>query len=92
MQRVEFCINEIREIKNHFYGKRQTANVNLYRDEVFPLIVVYCILLQFLLKTKLFHASFIHKNCFRKFLSSYFLFWEVLNLNLTFAVCREHDS
>ena len=27
MQRVEFCINEIREIKNHFYGKRQTANV-----------------------------------------------------------------
>ena len=40
MQRVEFCINEIREIKNHFYGKREFVP----RDEVFPLIVVYCLL------------------------------------------------
>ena len=58
--------------------------------EVFPLIVVYCLLR--LLKTILFHASFIHKNCSEQFLSSYFLFWAILNLNLTFAVCRERDS
>ena len=29
---------------------------------------------------------FIHKNCFELFLSVNFLFWEILNLNLTFAV------
>ena len=40
--------------------------------EVLPLIVVYCLLR--LLKTILFHASFIHKNCSEQFLSSYFLF------------------
>ena len=31
------------------------------RDEVFPLIVVHCLLL--LHRNKWFHASFIHKNC-----------------------------
>ena len=52
--------------------------------EVFPLIVVYCLFR--LLKTILFQASFIHKNCSEQFLSSYFLFWAILNLNLPFAV------
>ena len=42
------------------------------RDQVFPLIVVNCLLLQ--LKNKQFHASFIHKNCSGEFLSAYFLF------------------
>ena len=60
------------------------------RDQVFPLVVVYCLLL--LLKIKFFHASFIHKNCSGQLLSTYFLFWRILNLNLTFAVCRERDS
>ena len=67
-------------------GKREFVP----RDQVFPLIVVYCLLL--LHKNKLFHASFIHKNCSVPFLSAYFLFWEILNLNVTFAVCRKRDS
>ena len=29
---------------------------------------------------------FIHKNCFELLLSAHFLLWEILNLNLTFAV------
>ena len=59
------------------------------RDQDFSLIVVYCLLL--LLKNKQFHASFTHKNCSEQFLSAYFLFWEILYLNLTFAVCRKRD-
>ena len=59
-------------------------------DKVFPFIVVYCLLL--LLKNKLFQASFIHKNCPGQFLSTYFLLWEILNFNLTFAVCHKRDS
>ena len=49
-------------------GKREFVP----RDEVFPLIVVYCFLL--LHRNKWFHASFIHKNCSGLFLSSCFLF------------------
>ena len=41
-------------------------------DQVFLLLVVYCLLL--LLKNKFFHARFIHKNCSGQFLFSYFLF------------------
>ena len=40
--------------------------------EVFSLTFVCCLLR--LIKTILFHASFIHKNCSEQFLSSYFLF------------------
>ena len=29
---------------------------------------------------------FIRKNCFELFLSAHFLFWEILNLNPTFAI------
>ena len=49
-------------------GKREFVP----RDQVFPLIVVNCLLLQ--LTNKQFHASFIHKNCSGEFLSAYFLF------------------
>ena len=49
-------------------GKREFVP----HDQVFFLIVVYCLLL--LLKNKYFHASFIHKNCSGQFLFSYFLF------------------
>ena len=41
------------------------------RDQVFPLIVVYCLLL---LLEKQFHASFIHKNFSGQSYSAYFLF------------------
>ena len=54
-------------------GKREFVA----RDHVFPLIFVYYLLR--LHKNKQFHASFIHKNCSRQFLSAYFPFWEILN-------------
>ena len=63
-------------------GKREFVP----RDQVFPLIVVYCFSL--LHRNKWFHASFIHKKCCGQFVSAYFLFWEILNLNMPFAVCR----
>ena len=60
------------------------------RDQVFPLIVVNCLLLQ--LKNKQFHTSFINKNyCSGQFLSAYFLFLEILNLNLTLNVWCKHE-
>ena len=49
-------------------GKRESVP----RDQLFPLTVVNCLLLQ--LKNKKFHASFIHTNCSGQFLSAYFLF------------------
>ena len=53
------------------------------RDQVSLSIVVYCLLL--LHKNKWFIISFIHKNCSGQLLSVYFLCWEILNLNLTYA-------
>ena len=53
------------------------------RDQVSLSIFVYCLLL--LHKNKWFIISFIHKNCSGQFLSVYFLCWEILNLNLTYA-------
>ena len=60
------------------------------RDQVSPLFFVYCSLL--LHKNKKFYASFIHKNRFGLFLSAYFLFWEILNSRLPFAVRRKRES
>ena len=45
-----------------------------------------------MIQNKYFHASFIHKNCSGQFLFSYFLFWDILNLNPTLAVCRKRES
>ena len=54
------------------------------RGQVFP-----ChLLIIFSTQISCFTQFFIHKNCFELFLSAHFLFWEILNLNLTFAVCR----
>ena len=47
-------------------GKREFVP----RDQVSPLIVLYCLLL--LLKNKSFHVSFSHENCSGEFLSAYF--------------------
>ena len=60
--------------------------MNLYHFWI-PLIVITFLLLQ--LKNKYFHASFIHKNSSGQFSSAYFLFWEILNLNLTFAILSQ---
>ena len=74
--RVKFTLNSKREF--------------VPRDKDFSLIVVYCLLL--LLENKQLPASFTHKNGSEQFLSVYFLFWDILNLNLTFAVGRKRDS
>ena len=39
-----------------------------------------------------FYASFNHRNRSNLSLSAYFLFWEILNLSLTFAVCGKRES
>ena len=59
-------------------GKREFVP----RDQVSPLLAVLCPLFSS------FTQFFIRKNYFELFLSVHFLFWEILNLNLTFAVCR----
>ena len=45
----------------HYVIVMPPAKSIVLRDQVFPLIVVYCLLL--LVKNKLFQASFIDKNC-----------------------------
>ena len=67
-------------------GKRESVPC----DQIFPFIVVYCSLI--LLKNEYFQGSFIHKNCSGQFFSAYLLFWEILNLKLTFAICCKRDS
>ena len=67
-------------------GRREFVS----RDLVFPLFSVYSLLL--LHKNKSFYASFNHRNISGLFLSAYFLFWEILNLSLTFAVCSKRES
>ena len=77
-----------REIKIHVYAKRET-----WICTTWPSFFLNCrLLLLLLLKNKYFHASFIHKNCSGQFLFSYFLFWEILNLNPTLAVRRKGES
>ena len=61
-------------------GKREFVP----RDQVLLLIVVYCLLLLL--------TPVLSKRIVGLFLSAYFLFWEILSLNLTFVVCRKHDS
>ena len=62
-------------------GKREFVP----RDQVSPLILVlFCSLLP---RINFFYTQFlILRNCFEPCLSAHFLFWKILNLNLTFAV------
>ena len=61
------------------------------RGQVSPLLFVY-----FSLFVHINYSSvtqcFIRKNFFALFLSAHFLFWEILNLNLTSAVCRIREA
>ena len=55
------------------------------RDQLLPFLDVYCSLL--LQKSELFHASFIHKNCFELFLPA--IFFLILRYSqLESDVCR----
>ena len=74
-----------REVKHHVYIKRQTRICTRW-----PTVPIICLYTVFFFYTWIsgFTQFFIHKNCFELFLSAHFLLWEILNLNLTFAVCR----
>ena len=66
---------------------RQTANVNLYHMTKFPpyfQFTLYC----FYTKISQFYASCNHRNRTGLFFICLIWFWEILNLSLTFAVCR----
>ena len=65
---------------------RQTANANLYHVTKFPLYFSFTVH-YFYTWISSFTQFCIHKNRFEPFLSAHFLFWEILNLNLTFAFC-----
>ena len=75
-----FVISHVNFIVN---GKSESVP----RDQVFPFLDVYCSLL--LQKSELFHASFIHKNCFELFLPAIFFNFEIFSTwiwRLPFAV------
>ena len=58
-----------------------TANVNLYHVTEFPpQLFAYSSLLLW------------NKSIVSRYFHAHFLFWETVNLNLTIAICRKHDS
>ena len=72
----------IKEVNHHVYVKRQTRICTTW-----PSFPFTCRLL-FIISTQItsFTQFFVHKNCFGLFLSAHFLFQELLNFNLPFAV------
>ena len=72
----------IREAKLHV--KWQTWICTMWPG--FPVLVIHCSLFLHINNISSFMQLFIRKNCFELFLSAHFLFWEILNLNLTFAI------
>ena len=81
----ETILERIKKLSNTFTsnGKREFVP----REQVSPLLVVYCSLFFHILISS-FTQFFIHKNSFELFLSALILFLEIIYLNLTFAVCR----
>ena len=78
-----------REVNIHINVKWQTRICTTW-----PSFLITCRLL-FIISTPEVVVScnfFIHKNCFELFLSANFLYWEILNLKLTIAVCRIHEA
>ena len=77
------CSRDTREVKHHVYVKRQMRICTTW-----PSFPFTCRLLLIISTHKLVVLPnfFAHKNSFELFFSAYFLFWEILNLNLTFAV------
>ena len=74
-----------REVKHHVCVNWQTRIFTTWPN--FP---VTCRLLFITSTHKLVVSrNFLHKNCFELFLSAHFLFWENLNLTLTFAVYQK---
>ena len=73
----------IREIKIHIYAKRQTLICTAWPS--FPL-KCHLLLITFTHKKSSLMPVWSIRIVSGQFLSAYFLFWEILNLNLLFAV------
>ena len=76
------------KVEYHVYVKRQTRIFTTWPSFLFTCRLLFIISTHKLVVSR----NFIHKNCFELFLSAHFLFWEILNLNvsnvrLTFGVC-----
>lgn len=89
--------NETRESEHKIERFTITFTANDKReivqsDQVFCLLVVCKSL--FLHGNKLFLVMviYMYQIYFVQFLSAHFLIWEILNLDLTFAICRKRDS
>ena len=72
-----------REVKHHVYVKRQTRICTRWLSFLFTCRLMFIVSSP---KVVSFTQFFIHNNCFELFLSALFLFWEILNLNRSFAV------
>ena len=72
-----------RKVKHHVYVKRQTRICTTWPSFLFTCRFRFITSTH---KLVVSHSLFFHKNCFDLFLYAHFLFWEILNLNLTFAV------
>ena len=85
----ETILVRIKKLSNTFTsnGKRELVT----REQVSSLLVVYCSLFFHILISS-FTQFFIHENSFELFLSAHILFFEIIYLNLTFAVCRTREA
>ena len=76
--KFQSSVLNIREVK------RLTANANLCLVTKFPLYLSFTVH-YFYTYISSFMQFLMHTNCFELFLSAHFLFWEILNLSLTFV-------
>ena len=82
-------VEDNRVVKLHLSFERKTPLCTTWPS--FPIYLPFTVH-YFYTQISSFTQYFIHMNCFEQFLSVYFLFWEILNLNLTFAVCRIREA
>ena len=75
-----------REVKCHVYVKRQTLMCTTWPTFLFTCRLLVIISTTKLVVSRIFLSRGIVLSCFYRFISV--LFWEMLNLNVTFAVCR----
>ena len=71
-------------------GKRQTANVNLYHVTKFSIYLWFTAYYNYTKIGRFTPIPSVRIVSF-KILITHYSFWQFLNLNLTFAVCRKRD-
>ena len=89
IRQIDYCCALPCEVKHQVYVKRQTRICNTWPG--FPHYLSFTVHF-FLHKLIVSSKFFIDNNRFELFLSSHFLFWEILNLNLMFVVCRKREA